>query len=755
MRLLIVKIRILIPLLFLCTFMHAQRQVELIALNTNNLSFILEVDEKGTLLHRYFGEKLLDISPYLLKKSYRSNEYGTYNEAYSTMGGRNFREPALMVTHFDGDLNTELEYVTSERRYIRENNTEELIVLLKDKKYNFEVKLFYKAYKVEDVYTMYTMITNKEDGDVVLHNYYSFYLPIESNKYYLVHTYGTATTEMKIAESLLTPGMKTIQSRKGIRTTHSENPSFLISLDNPLQEDDGKVIGGALAWGGNFRLNFDLDEFNTLNISAGINPYASEYHLKKGKSFTTPCMIYTYSSNGAGDISRNLHDWARVDGLYAPNMVHPIVLNSWEGVYFDFTEEELKQMVDEASELGIEMFVLDDGWFGNNFPRNNAKMGLGDWQVNRKKLPNGIDGIAKYAVEKGIKFGIWIEPEMVNPDSDLAKIHPEWIVKAEGRALPTRRNQLVLDLSNPEVQDFVFDVFDSLLKFSKNISYVKWDANRHIESVGSSWLPLDRQSHFWVDYINGLYNVYNRIREKYPNIIIQLCSSGGGRVEYGSLKYHQDFWTSDNTDAYSRAFIQYGTNLIYPAIATGAHFSHVPNRHTKRIIPAKFRMDMAMTGRLGFEMKLSDLTDNEAQMIKKAISEYKEVRDIIQYGDLYRLISPYDDSGFYSLMYVSKDKQRALFFAFCLKFKGYLSVVNFKLKGLNKEKKYFIKELNNSSPQFWANNKCVSGDFLEKEGLNPNMQNIYQSIVLYLEVSEKNENNIDEVNKDIQTIDEF
>lgn len=725
-----------IVILFLLLTFRGIYATELITLSTDNLSMVLEVTDKGTLLHRYFGQKLADPSPFLSKMLYRTAEYGTPNEAYATMGGKNFREPALRVTHYDGDLNTELQYNKHERRIDPKQGFETLIVFLKDRKYPFEVKLFYKAYRKENVFTMHAEMVNNESGEIVLHNYYSFYLPIEAHKYYLTHFYGTATTEMSVEETKLTHGLKSIETRKGIRSTHSENPSFMLALDCPLQENEGEVIAGALAWSNNFKLNFELDEFNTLNISAGINPYAGEYHLAPGKSFVTPIMVYTYSSNGAGDASRRLHDWARKDGLYASAEIRPIVLNSWEGVYFDFNEQVIREMIDGASDLGIEMFVLDDGWFGNNYPRNSARMGLGDWQVNRRKLPNGIDVLAQYATEKGMKFGIWIEPEMVNPESDLAKRHPEWIVKTEGREVPLRRNQWVLDLSNPVVQDFVFNVFDSVLQLSSHIAYVKWDANRHIESVGSSWLPSDRQSHFWIEYTRGLYSVYERIRLKYPHIIIQVCSSGGGRVEYGSLKYHHDFWASDNTDAFSRAFIQYGTNLIYPPIATGAHFSHVPNRHTKRMIPAKFRMDMAMTGRLGFEMKLKDLTGEEAQTLKKAIGEYKLIRDIIQFGDLYRIVSPYDDAGYYALMYVSKDKKRAVFYAFCLDYKGYLSTINFKLNGLDGNKHYSISELNNPKPSFWGNGKTIGGDFLLKAGLNPNLQNVYQSIVLYLEATD-------------------
>jgi alpha-galactosidase len=712
---------------------NAKQDTNLISLDTENLSLVFTVSNEGKLNLNYFGERIENKSAFSLKRSYRTAEYGTSNEAYSTAGGKNFREPALRITHFDGDLNTELVFVNSERVFDEENRTEELVISLKDKKYPLVVKLHYKAYKTENVYAMHTEIINDEKSDIELHNFYSFYLPIDARSYYLTHFYGTATKEMSVEEIPLQHGMFSIESRKGIRATHGENPSFMLSLNKPLDEDAGEVIAGALAWSGNFKLNFEKDEFNTLNLSGGINPYASEYKLAKGENFTTPKMIFTYSFNGAGQASRNMHDWARKEGLYDSKAVRPIVLNSWEGVYFSFTEEKIKQMIDEASELGIEVFVLDDGWFGNNYPRNDASMGLGDWQVNRKKLPNGIDYLAKYAVSKGMKFGIWIEPEMVNPKSDLANEHPDWIVKSEGREIPSKRNQWVLDMSNPDVQDFVFNVFDGVMQLSKDISYIKWDANRHLESVGSTWLPKDKQSHFWIEYVRGLYNVYDRIRAKYPNVMIQACSSGGGRVEFGSLKYHQDFWTSDNTDAHSRAFIQYGTNLIYPAIATGAHFSHVPNRHTKRVTPLKFRMDMAMTGRLGFEMKLSDLSAEEQGILKSSINEYKEIRDIIQFGDLFRIVSPYDDSGYYSLMYVSKDKKRALFYAFCLDYKGYLLTTNFKLKGLSADKRYKIKELNNPNPSFWANGKTIEGDFLLKEGLNPNMNNAYQSIVLYLE----------------------
>jgi len=711
----------------------APAQSSLIILNTDQLSLIFQVNEDGKLLLPYFGQLLSDPAPMLSRNVYQHLDYSVNHEAFPVGGGKNFREPALLITHSDGDLNTELEYVKHERTTI-DDNSEEIIIYLEDTKFSIGVKLFYKSFKREDVFVTYTEIINDEQKEITLHNYYSFYLPVYSNRYYLTHFHGSAANEMSVKETLLTPGMKSIQSRKGIRTTHTENPSFLLSLETPLQENSGEVIAGALAWSGNYKLNFELDEFNSLYISAGINPYASEYHLSAGGTFTTPEMIFTFSSNGAGDISRNFHDWARRSGMHNPEMIRPIVLNSWEGVYFSFDEPTLKKMIDDASRLGIEIFVLDDGWFGNNYPRDNAKMGLGDWQVNKKKLPNGIGTVADYAVEKGMKFGIWIEPEMVNPESDLAKKHPDWIVKADGRDIPTIRNQWLLDLTKPEVQDFVFQTFEDVLSLSKNISYIKWDANRHVQSVGSDYLPDDRQSHFWVEYTRGLYDVYERIRKKYPNIIVQACSSGGGRVDYGALKFNDEFWVSDNTDAYSRAFMQYATNLIYPAIATGAHVSHVPNRHTRRIIPLKFRIDMAMTGRMGYELQPKDLGEEDFNLSKESIKNYKEHRDIIQEGDLFRITSPYDSSGYYSLMYVSKDKKRALFFVFCMKYQGFTINPEFRLNGLDASKEYLIKEINREKvSSFWGNGMIINGDYLAKVGINPDLRTSYDSMVLYLE----------------------
>jgi len=539
---------------------------------------------------------------------------------------------------------------------------------------------------------------------------------------------------MQLKEEKLTPGVKIIESKKGVRTTQSESPSYLLSINGPAKENTGVVYAGSLAWSGNFALSFELDESGILNMLGGMNPFAATYNLKPKQKLQTPEMVLSYSSKGKGQISRNYHDWSRKYALAHGDKIRPIILNSWEGAYFNFDEKVLTDMMDNAASFGIEMFVLDDGWFGNNYPRNGDNAGLGDWQVNKKKLPRGINYLADYAVNKGLKFGIWIEPEMVNPESDLAKKHPEWVVMSGKRDILPMRNQWLLDLSNPKVQDFVFDTFDQVVSMSPNISYIKWDANRHVDNVGSEYLSRENQTHFWYDYVKGLYKVYDRIRAKYPDIEIQLCSSGGGRLDFGALKYHDEFWASDNTNPLNRIFIQYGSNTFFPAIATAAHVSTSPNHQTGQMLPLKFRFDVAMSGRLGMELQPKDIVGDDYAFAKNAIDEYKLIRPVVQFGDLYRLRSPYDESGWASLMYVSKDKKQAVCFAYSLKYHDRTTFFETKLNGLDPNKNYKIKELNTKSGNhsFSGDGKVFNGDFLMKSGVVLNIGNPFDSSVLLI-----------------------
>ncbi|WP_294081742.1 alpha-galactosidase [Proteiniphilum sp. UBA5384] len=712
----------------------SEKEGVLINLQTKDLSMIMTVGKDSVVYFHHFGKKIEDATPFLRKKSYRRDDYGTDPHAYLAAGGSNYREPALLVTHSDGDLNTELAYVGHQQEKMGDDNVVQTTITMQDKKLPLVVQLIVTAYTRENVFTQKVNITNRQKQDVVLHNFYSSYLPIRAKKYYLNSFHGAWAQEMFMEESLLNHGIKSIENRMGVRTTHTENPSFVLALDMPLDENAGEVIGGALAWSGNYKINFQVDEFDMLGITAGMNPYASEYTLGANEIFHTPEMVYTYSTTGAGGVSRNLHDWARRYQVYDAGTVRPTLLNSWEGAYFTFDEKTITDMIDDAADMGLEMFVLDDGWFGNKYPRNSSGQGLGDWQVTESKLPRGISYLADYTVNKGLQFGIWIEPEMVNPKSELAERHPDWIVKAKGRPVPTTRNQWLLDMTNPEVQDFVFGVFDDVMKQSDNISYVKWDANRHVASVGSAFLPADKQSHFWINYTQGLYSVYERIRAKYPDVLIQACSSGGGRVDYGAMKYNQEVWTSDNTDARSRIFIQYGTNMIYPALVTGSHVSAVPNHQTGNVTPLKFRFDMAMSGRFGMELQPKDLSGKEKEFAKTAIENYKYIRDIVMEGDLYRIISPYEEKGLYAIMYVDKDKKRAVVFDYCFEYQGRTHRgQSVKLHGLDPAKRYKVTELNVEKSGFWGNNGVFSGEYLINEGINPQLEKMYQSAVFFLE----------------------
>ena len=706
---------------------------QLIDIRTDDVSMVLAARSGGEVYFRHFGGRIDDPAPLSDYKSSRRADHGTDDLAYPAMGGRNFREPALRVTHADGDMNTDLRYVSHTSRQLADPNVTETVVKMSDSSQALDVELVFTAYARENVITTHTVIRNREQGPVTLHSFYSSALTLKADKYLLTHLYGAWAREAQVDHTLLTHGSKSIESMREVRTTHTENPSFMLTLgSDAFSENCGEVIAGALAWSGNFRLNFEVDEYDTLTILAGANPNASEYRLRPGESFTTPEMIYTHSLRGAGGASRNLHDWGRNYGVYHAERVVPTLLNSWEGAYFDFDAKVLKQMIDDAASMGLEMFVLDDGWFGNKYPRNAANAGLGDWQVNQKKLPAGIDDIASYAHRKGLKFGIWIEPEMVNPKSELAEKHPDWIVRPPKRDAPETRRQWLLDLSNPAVQDFVFETFDNTMKLSDKIDYIKWDANRNANNVGSAYLPADEQSHFWIDYAQGFYRVMERIRAKYPDVLIQACASGGGRVEYGALKYFDEFWTSDNTEALSRARIQYGTSLFYPAVAMGSHVSAVPNHQTGNVTPIKFRFDMACAGRLGMELQPKQMTDAEKAFARRAIASYKEYRDIVMQGDLYRIGTPYDESGSYGVLYVSKDKRQAVLFAYSLHYQGRSLIPKFRLDGLDPKAGYAVRELNVDKPRFWFDGKTLSGELLMNAGINPHLSKIYDSAVFVL-----------------------
>ncbi len=699
---------------------------QVIAVETAHSALILQVDGKGVVRTVHYGNRIADPGQFLRfdPRYYRDLDPGSL--IYPAAGGRFVGNPALSVLYADGTRNTELHYTS------HETSGDRTVLHLKDYVTAMEVDLVYECCPEADVIVARSVIRNGGSKAVTLTDFASSSLTVSARKYFLTHFHGTWAEEMQIDREPLGHGTKVLESRRGIQTSQCGNPSFFLSLDTAeWSETSGEVIAGALAWSGNWRISFEEPENGQMRIIGGINPYASAWPLKPGETFTTPDMIWTWSGSGAGQASRNLHRWARKRQINAGGRITPTLLNNWEGTYFDFNAQLLKGIIDDAAAMGLEMFVLDDGWFGNEFPRNDDRAGLGDWELNEKKLPEGIDHLASYAHAKGLKFGIWIEPEMVNPASNLARQHPDWIVQSPGREREQIRNQWTLDLSNPAVQDFVFGVFDRTMSLSPRIDYIKWDCNRSITSFGSPYLGTE-QDRFFIGYIQGLYSVLDRVRAKYPDTIIQCCSSGGARVDYGQLRYFNEVWTSDNTDADSRIGIQYATSLIYPACIMGDHVSVVPNHQTGSITPLKFRFDLACTGRLGMELQPKTLTPAERAFADRCIKSYKGYRDLVFNGDLYRLASPYEGDD-YALMYVSEDKSRAVVFVFNLAFRNRDKfAAEYKLQGLDPARRYKVTELNVDKSCWWGDGKAFTGEFLASGGFNPSLRKPHASAVFLL-----------------------
>jgi alpha-galactosidase len=570
-------------------------------------------------------------------------------------------------------------------------------------------------------------------------------MPLRYGDVYLSSFYGSWANEERLEEAPLAHGMKVIKNKDGVRNSHTAHSEVMFSLDGVPQERTGRVIGAALCYSGNYRLRIDTDDSNYHHFYAGINPDNSTYTLQRGETFVTPAVAFAYSDEGKGGVSRTFHRWGRNHKIAHGNVERKILLNSWEGVYFDINEEGMAQMMSDISSMGGELFVMDDGWFGDKYPRNKDTSSLGDWVVDRRKLPSGIQGLIDTAKKNNIKFGIWIEPEMTNSVSELYDKHPEYIIKPSNREAVQGRGgtQLVLDLSNPKVQDLVFNIVDTLMTKYPELDYIKWDANAPIMNHGSQYLTADKQSHLMIEYHRGFAAVCDRIRAKYPDLTIQACASGGGRANYGVLPWFDEFWVSDNTDALQRVYMQWGTSHFFPAITMASHISAAPNHQTFRTIPLKYRIDVAMSGRLGMEIQPKNMTEAEKNLCRRAIAQYKEIRPVVQFGDLYRLLSPYDNLGAASLMYVAEDKSQAVFYWWKTETFVNQQLPRVTMDGLDPDKEYRVEELNriDNSP-LPCEGKVFSGKFLMTVGLEMpldhdvdyNTRNDYASRVLRLTV---------------------
>ena len=677
----------------------------LIKIETERTSLIYQVADNGRLYQKYLGKKLNHDSDiqYLPQ--------GT--EAYLTHGMEDYFEPAIHIRHNDNNSSLLLKYIDHSSNVI-DNGVNETVITLKDDKYPVTVKLHYVAYGKENIIRAFSEISHEEKKPVILCKYASSMLHLNSSKYFLTEFSGDWAHEANVTERELAFGKKVIDTKLGARANMFVSPFFQLALDNPSQENAGEVLVGTIGWTGNFRFTFEVDNKNELRIISGINPYDSEYSLPAKEVFRTPDFYFTYSTQGKGEASRNFHDWARNHQVKNGNDTRMTLLNNWESTYFDFDENKLIGLMDEATKLGVDMFLLDDGWFANKYPRSSDHQGLGDWEETADKLPNGVGRLVEEAQKKGIKFGIWIEPEMVNPKSELYEKHKDWVIHLPNRDEYYFRNQMVLDLSNPKVQDHVFGVVDNLMTKYPGIAFFKWDCNSPITNIYSVYLK-DKQSHLYVDYVRGLYKVLDRIKAKYPNLPMMLCAGGGGRSDYEALKYFTEFWPSDNTDPIERLFIQWGYSQIFPSKTLCAHVT-TWNRGTS----IKFRTDVAMMCKLGFDIKLEDMNQNEHLYCDQAVKNYNRLKPVILEGDLYRLVSPYG-SNHTSSMFVGKDKKTAAVFAFDIHPRYAEKTLPVRLQGLDADKKYRVKEINmmpGSGSSLKGNNQVFSGEYLMNVGLD-------------------------------------
>src|SRR5829696_5440597 len=647
------------------------------------------------------------------------------DEFHPAAGNGFILEPAVQAVQADGNTSTDLVYVGHETDAVDDDVTLTR-VSLKDGSYPFFVTLNLRAYRREDVIEQWAEIRHEEAGPVTLARFASSSPLLKADAYWLTQLQGNYMREAELVEERLTPGIKVLDSKLGVRAHQMRNPSFLLSLDGPAREESGEVYGGTLAWSGSFQLAFEVDWTHRLRALCGINPFGSEYRLARGKVFKTPAMLWTWSGEGKGRVSRNFHRWALRYGVRDGDKPRPVLLNNWEATHMDFDEQKIVSLFDGARELGAELFLLDDGWFGNKYPRDNDRAGLGDWQVNRRKLPRGLSHLADEAKKRGLGFGIWLEPEMVNPASELYERHPDWVIRQANREPLFGRNQLVLDLSRPEVREFTWKVVDDTLRQNPGIGYVKWDANRYVTQPGSAWLGRGEQQHLLVEYQWALYDVMARMAKQHPGVLAMACAGGSGRVDYGSLKYFHTFWPSDNTDPLQRIYIQWGFGHFFPAAAVSAHVTDMGRR------PVKFATDVALAGAFGVDRDVQRMTPEERKAVAAAVKLYKErLRDVVLRGDLYRLESPYERPRA-ALSYVSEDRARAVLFVYQL---GESAFGPVRPRGLDPRKQYRVREVNlpeGKNSRLGLHDKVVDGATLMEEGLTSPLRRALESAVIEL-----------------------
>lgn len=703
-------------------------------LTTRRTAYVMGLDENGRLQHLYWGERLPYITDYpglgRPKTLYALEGNIVSSEEYPAWGGFLYTEPALKATFVDGVRDLALTYV----RHREETGPEGLpilIITLKDQHYPLEVDLYYKVVAECDLIERQAVVRNIGKNPVTLESALSaaWQLPAQRDgAYRLTHLSGRWNTETQVRHTMLTDGRKILESRRGL-TSAEANPFFaidIVSADNVgASEEQGQVWYGALGWSGNWKITIDqASEPVRAYVAGGINDFDFRWNLKPGEEFKTPPFSAGYTNQGFGQASRNLHQYQLDYVLPRAHAKRPrqVLYNSWEAVFFDVTEEKQLQLAERAARLGVELFVIDDGWFGQ---RHNDRVGLGDWYVNQEKFPRGLAPLIARVNELGMDFGIWVEPEMVNPDSDLYRAHPDWVYHFPHRERNEQRNQLMLNLAKPEVVNYTFEWLDKLLG-DHNIAFVKWDFNRAITEPGWPDAPKEQQREVYVRHVLNLYDIIERLRAKYPSVIWEACASGGGRANLGALARFDQVWTSDNTDPYDRLYIQEGYSMAYAPKTMMAWASDSPtSKHINNIaLSMKYRFHSAMCGSLGLGEDLNGYS--EAQMAEAAalVGEYKSIRHIVQEGLLYRLLSP-RSNDLAAVQYVTRDQRESALFVFAHAQHWWQAQPRIYLRGLDPVLHYEIEGIEGETGH-------ASGQSLMSLGIKPKLRGHFDSVVVKL-----------------------
>lgn len=580
-----------------------------------------------------------------------------YPLAYPTFGEDPFEAPALRVTNAGGALMTRLTY--REHTVSPSERGDHLTITLVDDAQPLTVRLHVRSFDDEAVLEQWVDVTNDQAKPVVLHEVAAAAPLFAGTDLRLDHFTGDWGAEFQPIHDRLTAGTKVICARATTRPAHEVPPYVRFSPDGPASETSGTVLAASLAWGGNFQMAFDVRRPGTVRAWLGHLPTGAEYLLDPGAVFTTPAVLWAWSDEGTRSLTHRLHSWVRSNAVRDGDRDRAIVVNNWEATGFNFDEDRLVAFCGQAAELGGEIFLLDDGWFGVDYPRVDDNAGLGDWTPNPDRLPNGLAPVGEAASRAGIRFGAWIEPEMVNPASRLYHDHPDWVVSELGRERREERNQLQLNLCHPEVADHVQHVADSVLEPANQVTYLKWDANRMITEPGSNAHPPDRQGHWPVDVVRATWSVMEAIARKHPDVEMMLCASGGGRIDLGTLRYFHEVWLSDNTDPVDRVRMQWHAAEFLPVNTLASHVTRWGQR------PIAFACAVAMSARFGFDINTQWLDDDEMRTCQRASAQYKRLRPVIQRGDLYRIVSPeFGPVG--ALAFHDQDDDRTVAFAFRL-----------------------------------------------------------------------------------------